>query len=108
MDKHTDHVAADQMRAMTDMHGSVAISRLMHLSHARGVPDDVLLSVLQRHASSEDASAFGVVNAVTSVARDTQDPAMRWELESIGGKLVSQAASLPRAQPRPESVLVGA
>jgi hypothetical protein len=100
--------AADQMRAMTDVHASVAVTMLVRLIVARGLPEHVLMAVLESHSSSEDASAFGVVNAVTSVARDTQDPAMRWELESIGGTLVSQAAWLPRAHARPESVLVSA
>jgi hypothetical protein len=100
--------AADQMRAMTHMDASVSIAMLMQLIDAGGLPEHVLLAVLERHSPSEDASAFGVVNAVTSVARDTQDPAMRWELESIGGKLVSQATWLPRPRAQSESILGGA
>jgi hypothetical protein len=36
-----------------------------------------------------DQSAFGVLNAVTSLARDTRDPETRWQLEELGGALPS-------------------
>jgi len=39
-----------------------------------------------------DRSAYGLMNAVTSVARDTRDPEVRWRLEAIGAAI----AALPR------------
>jgi hypothetical protein len=32
-----------------------------------------------------DQSRFGLANAITAVARDTRDPALRWDLEELGG-----------------------
>lgn len=41
--------------------------------------------VLRRYHRDEDPTAFGLMNAVTSVARDSQDPEERWRLEEMGG-----------------------
>ena len=38
-----------------------------------------------RFFAQPDRSRFGLMNAVTSVARDTDDPDMKWRLEEIGG-----------------------
>ena len=35
--------------------------------------------------SGSDRNRFGLMNAVTSVARDTRDPDARWRLEELGG-----------------------
>jgi hypothetical protein len=48
---------------------------------------DMLAQVLDRFFRDEDRSRFGLANAVTSFARDTRDPALRWELEEFGGAL---------------------
>jgi hypothetical protein len=32
---------------------------------------------------------FGLVNAVTSVARDQKDPQVRWRLEELGGGILA-------------------
>jgi hypothetical protein len=100
--------SVENLRAMTEVEAGVAMSMLMHLVHAPGLPHSVLVTVLQRFSSTADMSAFGLVNAVTSVARDSEDPQMRWELESVGGKLVAQAPALVRTRPQPAEALVGA
>jgi hypothetical protein len=41
-----------------------------------------------------DHTGFGLMNAVTSLARDTRDPDDRWRLEELGGGI--GAAILPR------------
>lgn len=43
--------------------------------------------VLQRYRCGKDRTAFGLMNAVTSVARDSQDPEDRWRLEELGGMI---------------------
>jgi hypothetical protein len=46
------------------------------------------------------------MNAVTSYARDTQDPERRWNLEELGGGLLARLAAAP---PRvPEAALARA
>ncbi len=42
-------------------------------------------AIMTRFMNAGDASQFGLMNAVTSVARDTPDPKLRWRLEELGG-----------------------
>ena len=41
--------------------------------------------ILRRFRDAGDRTAFGLMNAVTSVARDQDDPEVRWQLEELGG-----------------------
>jgi hypothetical protein len=50
-----------------------------------------------RFRRSDDQTLFGLMNAVTSVARDTRDPERRWRLEELGGGI--PALLLPVLQP---------
>jgi hypothetical protein len=89
--------ATQQMQTLTDIDGSHGLQTLHML--ARMHPDDVtpyLPLIFGRFAMSEDQSAFGVMNAVTSIARDTADPATRWSLERIGGSMPAYLARRPR------------
>jgi hypothetical protein len=43
--------------------------------------------VLHRFAKEGDDSRFGLMNAITSVARNTRDPEARWHLEKLGGMI---------------------
>jgi hypothetical protein len=45
--------------------------------------------VVVRYAQEKNPSLFDLVNAVTSVARDSADPEVRWHLEVLGGMLCS-------------------
>lgn len=49
----------------------------------------VLRRILRRFASERDYSAYSLMNAVTSTARDSDDPELRWQLETIGGEIAS-------------------
>ena len=64
------------------------------------VPPDVrarvLRTIVRRFEAEDDGSTLGLVNAVTSVARDTPDPEMRWRLEELGGGML---ARLPERAP---------
>jgi hypothetical protein len=46
-----------------------------------------LNNVLQRFSADGERTRFGLMNAVTSVARDTSDPDARWRLEELGGAI---------------------
>ena len=48
---------------------------------------------------ARDRSAYGLLNAVTSVARDTRDPETRWRLEELGGGMPALLPRRPRAAP---------
>jgi len=58
----------------------------------------VLPQILERFMS-ERPSAFALMNAVTSVARDTRAPETRWRLEELGGGIAIRAARGPRRTP---------
>jgi hypothetical protein len=45
----------------------------------------MFLNIMDRFRREADTSLFGLMNAVTSVARDTSDPELRWRLEEFGG-----------------------
>jgi hypothetical protein len=63
--------------------------------HARA---QVLRTVMERFFhDAADRSQFALMNAVTSVARDTRDPEMRWRLEELGGAI--PAGRVPVLQP---------
>ncbi len=57
--------------------------------------------ILVRFRREQDDSVFGLMNAITSVARDQSDPHMRWRLEDMGGAvpaLLSQPDAPRNAQ----------
>jgi hypothetical protein len=77
---------------------------------AQGAESRNLMSaIIDRFFTDQDKSRFGLMNAVTSVARDTRDPEVRWRLEEFGGGIavVVREPSLGPAPARAK-VLVGA
>jgi hypothetical protein len=65
--------------------------------------------ILHRFSAGRDLSRFGLMNAVTSVARDQRDPDERWRLEEIGGAVPVVVEEPPREPVRVlEKVLLGA
>jgi hypothetical protein len=69
------------------------------LARLRGTAasSEIITAVMDRFFAGPDQSRFGLVNAVTSVARDTRDPELRWQLEEFGG-------GIPVAAQQPELV----
>lgn len=45
----------------------------------------LIAQIFDRFSHDEDSSRYGLMNAVTSVARDTRDSQLRWNLEELGG-----------------------
>ena len=90
-----------QMRRATQADPSQALRVLPALMYAMsahapvGWRDRVMHEVTRRWLADRDRSLFGVLNAVTATARDEPNPALKWELESVGGMLL-QGAMLPR------------
>jgi hypothetical protein len=79
--------ASQQMRSALQLQASNDLNWLVHsLSH---LPQDasapILRQIVDRFFREADRSRFGLMNAITSVARDTHDPALRWDLEELGG-----------------------
>ena len=98
-------IAVSHMQAMTNEAESRALSVLVRLArmHARDAMSHLPM-IYRRFAASDDRSAFGLMNAVTSVARDTEDPALRWSLETIGGSMPAYLARRSRVT-RPAAAL---
>ncbi len=55
----------------------------------------ILAAILERFTRDADSSRFGLMNAVTSVARDTTDPDLRWRLEELGGGIPAGRDGVP-------------
>jgi len=53
--------------------------------------------IMRRYSRDRDRSVFGLANAVTSVARDQEDPEVRWRLEELGGGVLARMP--PRTKP---------
>ena len=93
-----------RMRVATQMEGRRAMPYFMMLLqemtlHApAGWQDHVLYDVLMRLHRDGDRSLYGAFNAVTATARDEPDPARRWALQEIGGRLLERATMPQRAQ----------
>lgn len=51
--------------------------------------------IIEQFKSAGDESAFGLMNALTALARDTEDPETRWELETAGGMIPGRLARKP-------------
>jgi hypothetical protein len=80
--------AADQMRLA--MHSQVDLALTLMPSLTRmpaAFASEFLATITERFREGRDNSRFGLMNAVTSVARDTRDPELRWQLEKIGGAI---------------------
>lgn len=102
-----------QMRSAVRSHVDLAITLMPMLSRlGRHAATGLLTSLMGRFLTDGDRSRFGLINAVTATARDTQDPELRWRLEELGGGLIVETSRQPKAGPplvaRRQRVPVGA
>ena len=81
--------AVDTMRRAARAPVGMTIAMRYMLNEIRRVDAALLDEMFERLEREQDRSAFGLVNAVTSIARDTPDPERRWRLEELGGTLLS-------------------
>ena len=87
--------AVEAMRDAAALESGAMIAILPQLLRMPSPERETIVSMISaRYEESGDDSAYAVVNAVTSVARDTPDPALRWRLEEVGGELLSLAHAL--------------
>jgi hypothetical protein len=101
-------VSAEQMRSATEMQADLAITLLPHLSHLSAwAGGEVLSTILERFFQDADRSRFALINAVTSVARDTTDPEVRWRLEELGGGITANRPPVPQPDDEAAMALVG-
>jgi hypothetical protein len=67
----------------------MTIDMFSMLDEMRRWDDAVSVEMFARFNREHDRSAFGLVNALTSIARDTPDPERRWRIEELGGRLLA-------------------
>jgi hypothetical protein len=78
--------ASQDINAARDKVADVTLNLLPVLSRMRPeLGTQIFRMIVERFFDGEDASRYGLMNAVTSVARDSADPEVRWNLEELGG-----------------------
>jgi len=70
---------------------------LFRLPSAAG--SEMIRQILFRFMEEPEQSRFSLMNAITSVARDTRDPELRWRLEELGGGIVVARTPTPALDP---------
>jgi hypothetical protein len=99
--------SAQAMRSASEVQADIALHLLPLLARMpERMSARVLPAIFQRFAGGGDRSAFGLMNAVTSVARDTRDPETRWQLEELGGTMPARLGPAPRIMPPVRELVV--
>ena len=90
--------ATDEMREAARTRADFDLGLLYIAARVpNNVRERLLASISDRFVSGDDRTLFGLMNAVTSVARDTRDPQIRWRLEELGGGVTALLS--PRFKP---------
>lgn len=99
-------ITAGEMRSATKIEADMALNLLSALAHIPGVMTTHWVSeILDSFASAGDDSAFGLMNAVTSVARTIRDPETRWRIEELGGTVPARLQPQPKTAPTAAAVV---
>jgi hypothetical protein len=100
--------AAEEMRSASTTPVDMALNLLPFLSRLPSSDrTQVLRSVMERFFQEADRSKFALMNAVTSVARDTRDPELRWRLEELGGAIPVSRTPVLQPDDAAAAALVG-
>jgi hypothetical protein len=87
-----------EIRTAVQTPADIALNMLPMLSRLPTAQASHLFgSIAERFFQEGEQTRFGLMNAVTSLARDTDDPELRWRLEELGGAV--PAARHPVRQP---------
>jgi hypothetical protein len=78
--------AVQEVRTSADAQVDLVLSLLPMMSQLQGaVSTELIFQIVERFSADQNQSRFSLMNAVTSVARDTRDQEQRWRLEELGG-----------------------
>jgi hypothetical protein len=90
-------VTVGAMRSAAQREADVMVQLLPLLPHMPpGMRASLVRTIVRRFEAERDGSVLGLVNAVTSVARDTTDPETRWRLEELGGGMLARLPERPK------------
>jgi hypothetical protein len=86
-EKKAPDINTPQATALEVLEREAILSALMGALFRRSAPHhgDLMTGVLSRYGKEGDRSRFGLAQAITGVARDVQDPELKWDLEKLGG-----------------------
>jgi hypothetical protein len=88
--------AAAEIRSAREAGVDLALNMMPLLSRLpHRVGAQIFSDIMDRFKKGSDSSRVGLMNAVTSVARDTPDPELRWRLEEFGGGIVALPTPAP-------------
>ena len=97
---------ANEMRSAAEVDADLFLHLLPTLtSMPDSMTERLLPLIVERFTLGRDRSAFGLLNAVTSVARDTRDPETRWRLEELGGTMPAHLERNPRIRPKAPALM---
>jgi len=86
-----------RMRSATEVRADLLLHLLPLMSHwPQGLRSRAFKQVFGRFREGRDRSLFGLMNAVTSLARDEQVPKTRWHLEELGGAVLAGVRPVPK------------
>lgn len=91
--------ALERMKAASEMRIDRDLKLLSFLHRIPRIRRGLVVNLIMRRFHQDgERSRFTLTNAVTSVARDTRDPQLKWQLEMLGGKIGVLAVSVARRQ----------
>lgn len=99
--------AAEQMRTAAQQPIDAILSMMPFLSRVSSLGPEFARRILGRFFKEKDLTRYGFMNAVTSVARDTQEPVTRWRLEELGGQVAVMRPAEPVLDDGGEEVIRG-
>ena len=86
----------DEVRSSLDVEADMMLTLMPLLAQMPvGAQNHLLADMLGNFHTGRDMSAFGLMNAVTATARDTEDPDLRWSLEEFGGGIPALLLAQP-------------
>jgi hypothetical protein len=91
--------AVDEMRTAAETSADLVIHLLPMLARMPRQFGGNLLRMITERFEAGERSLYGLMNAVTSVARDTTDREVKWELEEFGGGMPALVSRAPRVRP---------
>lgn len=75
------------MQSMLSQEVRMPLAMSAILRHLKS--SSLVAAIMDRYLDGGDQSLFGLMNAVTSQARDESSPSLRWRLEELGGGILA-------------------
>ena len=85
--KNAFTTAAEQMRTAAQHPIDVILTMMPFLARLSAIGPEVARQIYEQFFHDDDRTRYGLMNAVTAVARDTRDHVARWRLEELGGQI---------------------